>query len=96
VSAQPYGSWTAVIVYCGADESVVLGGTVNPTRISPLFRTRLLLMGPVGQVDPSTWSNSGSLPPLIRYRSCALAALSPKASLGWWQVAQLLPLVPRL
>ncbi len=31
-------------------------------RISPLFRTRLLLMGPVGQVEPSICANSGSLP----------------------------------
>ncbi len=35
--AKPYGSCTAVILYCGGDGSVVFGGTVSPMRMNPLF-----------------------------------------------------------
>jgi hypothetical protein len=59
--AHPYGSSTAVIVYC-----VVAVGRVSPTRIKPLFRTSELFSGPVGHVPPSTCANKGSLPCVSR------------------------------
>ena len=95
VSAQPYGSRTAVMAYSAP------AGMASPTRISPWFSSRLCPAAPSagvteGQFAPSTGANRGSVPPVAANTAWAAWALSPNALACRWQVPQLRPLVPRL
>ena len=76
--AQPYGSWTAVMVYSAP------AGTVSPTRMSPWFNSRLCPAAPSaavtdGQLAPSTGANRGSVPPVAANTARAASALRPNA-----------------
>ncbi len=78
VSAQPYGSWTAVMAYSAP------AGMARLTRMSPWFSSRLCPAAPSagvtdGQFAPSTGANRGSVPPVAANTAWASLALSPNA-----------------
>src|SRR6266704_2691164 len=87
-----------------AVETNWFGGMPMPTRISPLLSSMLYAArrassvetSALGEVEPSLVRKIGSVPPVASKRACTLAGVTVQPVLGWWQLTQARPLVPRL